>query len=248
VKSPLGTAFAVLVGLTSLSCADEEANFAVRYAPGFASNGNAISVFGVFRDGRMSPEAWDEVGPRFSAALHEHLCEVAIDAALRSSNAALYTAVDDAARDEGITDPLLDKFAPGAMGDSILVIIVAGHVRQAKDGGGGGSGAATAAPAMRGGGGGRGRRSGSGSPRPSNGGVGHHGSENDVLQISASLFSRLKHESVALVSMSYKGASEAEALAKFSEKLAAAFPGATCRGWKPDMRPNQDDLRHLPER
>src|SRR3954454_4399712 len=52
-------ALAFIVGL-ALSCAPDGPKFAVNYAPGFVKDGLNISVFGVFRDGRVNPEAWDE--------------------------------------------------------------------------------------------------------------------------------------------------------------------------------------------
>ncbi len=85
------------------------------------------------------------------------------------------------------------------------------------------------------GGGGRGGRRGGPNPR-SNPAPSHHGShDKNVLVISASLFSKREHESVAMVAMTYTGTSEEEAIASFLEKLATAFPGATCAGWNPEL-------------
>jgi hypothetical protein len=210
----------------SASCASDGPSFVVNYAPGFVRDGASVSVLGIFRDGRMSPEAWDELGPRFSAALHKDECDVAIGTRLRAQQPAVFAAFDASARAEGITDELLDKVAPAAAGDSVLVIIVAGRVRGAKDAGKG-----SGAPAVSTGAGGRAGRRGGPTPRsapaPS-----HHGAhDTNVLEISASLFSKRQHESVAMVAMTYTGTSEEEALARFVEKLAAAFPGAVCAGW-----------------
>jgi hypothetical protein len=241
VKLAIGMAALLALGLASSACGEEDINFAVRYAPGYTNTGNAISIFGIFKDGRMSPEAWDELGPRFSRAFREASCETAISSDLRRRDLALFTAVDDAGREEGITDPLLDRFAPAAVGTSILVITIAGHAPKAKD-------ALHSATRSQMGGMGRGGspgRSRGQAPRdPDRRKVGRPG---DVFEISASLFSSPQHQSVAQVSMAYKGASEEEALAKFVEKLAAAFPGAACRGWRPEALPTEDAIRHLPQ-
>ena len=236
MKLAIGVAALLAFGLASSACGEEEMNFAVKYAPGYSNTANTISVFGIFKDGRMSPEAWEELGPRFSTAFHDTSCEAVISSELRRSSVALYGAVDDAGREEGITDPLLDRFAPAAIGNSILVITISGHAPKAKDA----RHAATRSQIGRGGG--RGRRG----PAPRNPGGRSRAASNDVFEISASLFSSPQHQSVALVSMSYTGASEEEALAKFIAKLGAAFPGAACRGWRSEALPNEDALRHLP--
>jgi hypothetical protein len=217
----------LLVALAS--CADDGPRFSVNYAPGFVKDGLSISVLGVFRDGRMSPEAWDELGPRFSAALHREECDVAMSTRLRAQQPAVFTDFDRVAREDGITDELLDRVAPTAAGDSILVLTVAGRPPGAKDGGaGGGSASAPALSTTGRGGRGGGRRGGAPRSAPSHP---HHGPDTNVFEISASLFSKRQHQSVAMVAMTYTGSSEEEAIARFVEKLAAAFPGAVCAGW-----------------
>jgi hypothetical protein len=235
VKLAIGAATLLALGLAAGACAEEDLSFAVKYAPGYSNVATSVSVFGIFKDGRMSPEAWDELGPRFSRALRATSCDAAISSELRRSGAALYGAVDDASREEGITEPMLDRFAPAAIGNSILVITISGHAPKAKDA----RHAATRSQMGRGGG--RGRRS-----APRNPGGRGPASSNDVFEVSASLYSGPQHQSVALVAMSYTGASEEEALAKFIAKLGATFPGATCAGWKAEALPTEDAIRHLP--
>ncbi len=247
MKLAFGVLAVLALGLAASACGDEDINFAVKYAPGFSNAGNAVSIFGIFKDGRMSPDTWEELGPRFSSAFHSPLCEIAISSELRRSNLPLFSAVDDGAREEGITDPMLDRFAPAAAGSSILVITIAGHAPKAKPDALHAAGAAATRSQM-GGGMGRGGAVGrqnryqgpSGSTRK------HGGNENDVYEISASLYSSAQHQSVAIVSMAYKGASEQEALGKFVAKLGASFPGATCTPWKPEALPTEDAIRHLP--
>jgi hypothetical protein len=238
---------AVLAALlaTAASCADDGPKFSVNYAPGFVKDGVQISVLGVFRDGRMNPEAWDELGPRFSAALHKEECDVAVGTRLRAQQSAVFAAFDAVARAEGITDELLDKLAPAASGDSILVVTVAGRPPGAKDGG---AGASSSAPQLSttGRGGGRGGRRG-GAPRSSAPHTHHGGPDTNVFEISASLFSKRQHQSVAMVAMTYTGSSEEEAIAKFVEKLASAFPGAVCTGWNADLGLDVAAIRQLGE-
>ncbi len=227
MRTPL-LAIAALV-LSLLSCADDNPKLSVSYAPGFKPDGHSISVFGVFRDGRINPEAWDDLGPRISSALHKPSCDIAMSNGLRALHASVYNAVDGVARRDGVTDELLAKLEPAAAGDSILVITVAGRVSNAKDGGVGGavSETTTTAAMQRMGGG----RRGGGAPQ-------HHTPpprSGNALEITASLYSKRQHESVAMVSMTYVGSSEQEAIAKLTEKLASTFPGATCAGWNEDL-------------
>jgi hypothetical protein len=238
VKLAIAVAARLGFGLASSACAEVDMSVAVKYAPGYSNSASSVSVFGIFKDGRMSPEAWDELGPRLSGVFHGTSCEAAVNGALRRSSPALYGAVDDASREEGITEPMLDRFAPAALGNSIVVITISGHAPKAKDA----RHAAVRSPMGMGRGGGRGRRGAA----PRNPGGRGPGSSNDVFEISASLFSSPQHQSVALVTMSYTGASEDEALAKFIAKLGATFPGATCAGWKADALPSEDAIRHLP--
>jgi hypothetical protein len=228
-------ALAALVGL--LSCAEDGPRLTVNYAPGFVREGVTMSVLGIFRDGRMNVEAWDQLGPRFSATLHKDTCEVAISAGLRAMQPAVFAAVDHHARAEGITDELLDKLAPAANGDSILVITVAGRPPKGKDGGASDSTVTASTPRGLGRAGGR----GGGAPPPAG------PRDTNVFEVSASLFSKRQHQSVAMVAMTYAGPSEEEAIARFLEKLGASFPGATCAGWNPDLGVDAEAIKRLAE-
>ena len=233
-----------LLALSAVSCGDEEAKLSVNYAPGFVPDGKAISVFGVFKDGRLSPEAWDDVGKRFSAALKSREpCDVAISNGLRVSTPILFGTLDDVARAEGITDELLEKLAPSALGDSILVITISGRTPRSRDAGLGPNMLGDPVTLNQGRMGGGGRRGGV--PQTSTGGRPTHQGQPNVFEITASLFSIHEHKAVALVAMSYTGASEDDAYAKFTAKLAASFPGATCRGWNPDVKIDEEAIRKL---
>jgi hypothetical protein len=83
-------------------CANEEAHFDVRYAPGFAQRGVSSSIFGLFKDGQMSVDAWDEVAPKLLPSLGGRACEIAYGRALLRTHRALADAVDDYARSERI--------------------------------------------------------------------------------------------------------------------------------------------------
>src|SRR5260221_8231220 len=148
-----------LMLLMVASCADEKTHFDVRYAPGFERRGVSLSVLGVFKDGRLNPEAWDEVLPKLSPALGSNPCPAAFGPALFRTNAAFAEAVDDYTMANGMTDELLDEFAPAAKGDLILTLVTAGASTLAGDAGPPPSSTPQPPPQMRARGGrGRGRR------------------------------------------------------------------------------------------
>jgi hypothetical protein len=218
-------AIAVAFALGATSCEDS-AQFSVKYAPGFAEGRTTISVFGVFRDGRMNADTWTQIGGPLSASFGEGRCDAAYGEALARANPDLYAAVDEEARSNGITDDLLARVAGDALGDVIMIISVHGRagLPAAEPAGSDPPPVGNTRPSMRGGGAGgargRGRRL-----TPASG-------AGNTLEISASLFDVRQRRSVAKVSMRYLGASIDDALVKFAQRLGTIVPGSTCRGWK----------------
>lgn len=168
-------ALASALGLATGSCGDPNASFTTKLASDFPPSGHTVSVFGVFKEGRMSPEAWGDLGGKLSAAFAGTACAAEYSDELLASNAPLSSAIDDYARANGIGDELLDAVAPAATGDLVVVFTIAGKVAAA--GGpmidGGTAGMAPTAPntMMRGGTGFRGQHAG----QPGFGGPGGYG-------------------------------------------------------------------------
>jgi len=220
-------------------CSGHEAVYATTFAPDFSPAHHTVSVLGVYKDGRMSSEAWDAIAARMSRALGAAKCESAYAESTTSPNHALWAAIDEYTQANGPTDDLLAKIAPAARGDLVLVVIVAGKVptpekikvqdEQAPGPQGNMGG--------RGGGGGLGGMRSGGSRRP------FRAEPVDRLDLSASLFSVPKVASVALVELEYSGESADDAVAKFSAKLAASLPGATCAGWNWDAKIDPEAIR-----
>jgi hypothetical protein len=225
---------AALWCVAGAACTSDQTHFDIRYAPEFKSAGLSVSIFGVFKDGRMSPEAWDDLGPKLSPALGAKACDVAYGSVLVRSKPTLAAAVDDYARANGVTDDLIEQFAPMANGDAILVITMAGETSLPTDAGT----EPSPAPAMprSGGRGGRGRHSTSGAPRDR-----HRTTESNTLEISASVFSIRLHRPLALISMTYSGTRRDDAIDGFRRKLETSMPGAVCAGW--DRAIEVDDQR-----
>lgn len=211
------------------ACASDDAQFNVKYAPDYAKAGS-VSVFGIFKDGRMSPEAWDEVGAR----LMKKKCDSAYGPDMVANRPTLSDSIDDYARANGITDDLLAELAPLAKGDTILVVTIAGHPAKLLQTEGG---APRAAPIVRGGG----RRM-----RPTSVGA-TTVSDGNVFEMSASLYSVLQRRSVALLSMTYYGRDVEVALGRFADRLAEAIPGTPCLGWSWEATIDETKIRKMAE-
>ena len=208
-------------------------------------------MFGVFRDGQMSSEAWGSIASRISPALGSPRCDAAYSEPIVSSNGPLWSAVEDYARDNGPTDELLAQVAPAANGDLILVLTVAGRVPTHAPASTGGASMSTSAPSMGGRGGMGGGRGGGGGAGMS-GNRGPHDSSSsrgsaDALDLSASLFSVSAGRSVALVAMEYSGASADEAVSEFAARLGQTLHGATCAGWNWDAKLDVGHIRQIGE-
>lgn len=212
------------VSLVFVACSDE-AQFTTRFASDFAHANHAVSVLGVFRDGRMSSDAWDVVGPPLSAPFGK-TCETAYGA-LIGTTPGLSSAIDDYVRANGPGDDLLEQLAPAATGDLILVFTIAGHIvsRTAPTDSGavstGAPGASMSGGKYRGphqaGGTGRGMPTGT--------------STNAALEVSVSIYSVATHRSVGLIALGYDGVSLTEALSRMANRLGLALPQSRCAGW-----------------
>jgi hypothetical protein len=221
-----------------------EAVYATTFAPDFSPPHHVVSVFGVFKDGKMSSEAWDAIAPSISRSLGAASCEAAYSESAASPNSALWSAVDEYTLANGPTDDLLAKIAPAARGDLVLVVIVAGKLPtpekiRVQDEGQNRRSTGSLGPkgGAMGGGAGLSRNSGPTFRAPA------APAAVDRLDLSASLFSVPKTASVALVALAYSGESVDEAMAGFTAKLASALPGATCTGWNWEAKIDPEAIR-----
>lgn len=241
--------FPALVVLLS-ACTEDGARFATQFASNTAPVRPSVSVLGVYKDGRMSSEDWEEtLGPRLSPSLGLPSCEAAYGSALLAKNPSLGAAIDDYARADGPGDDLLGLLTPAAKGDFIVVIAVAGRVpppsaKSTSDGpmsggtpaiGGRGRGGMGGAGGMGGGGGGM------SSPRGREGG-------RSTLELSASLYSVRERRSVGLIAMQYDGVSFDDAVAKFAQKLTTTLPATTCAGWNWEAAIDPEKIRAAKDR
>jgi hypothetical protein len=209
------------------ACGSTDASFTSRLASDFAPARHVVSVLGAYRDGQMSADTWNLIGPKISPSLGAANCDAAYAFALVSTHGAVSSAIDDYTRSNGPTDDLLAQLAPAAKGDLILVLTLAGRVRShSNDAESPASVSGT--PAIGGRGSAGGARGGAIAPSRREP---RSARETDAFEMSASLFSIALRRSVALVAMQYSGASADEAVAQFAAKLARVLPAATCAGW-----------------
>jgi hypothetical protein len=180
-------------------------------------------VVGLYKDGRLNQDAWEQLGARFSAPFGS-TCEAFYGAKLNMKAPALGSAVDDFARQNGVSDGLLDELAPMATGDALLLVTMAGPTPHATTSSTA-SAPMSAPPPARGGG--RMGRAGStlGGPRRM---------EPDAFELSALLFSKSEHRSITRVALRYTGASFDEAVAKLTERMGTELHGMTCGAWSFD--------------
>ncbi len=210
-----------------------KAQISTSFASDFVPAHHSISVFGVFKDGRMSSESWGSLGPRITPALGGGHCDPAYGEPVIAGNRDLAAAIEDYASANGPTDDLLAQLAPAARGDLILVVTAAGKL-----------------PAQR-------RVSVQDQPQQHGAGPAYkaqrgHQTLNkqfdpNVLELSAQLFSVAQGRSVAVVDLQYTGDSIDEAVAKFTTQLALSLPGSTCTGWDTEAKLDPDKIRKLGE-
>ncbi len=236
MRRPLvGIVRTVLIASAALVACGGDTSFDVRYAPTYAPP-RTVSVFGIFKDGRMNPESWDALGARFSAPLGGSSCEIAIGPRLVEASPSLVATLDDTTRASGVTDEILAEFAPMAKSDLIVLFTIAGRPPQPIP-----AGAVGRAPpsSNRFATGQRGRSGTPSSPSAA------RRIDRNVFEISASLYSVRTRESVGVIGMAYQGQSIEDAFRKFTEKLAAELPGTRCVGWDFAVAIDEEKLRAL---
>lgn len=262
VQTTRGVCWGQLAICVVAACAtsgEGQPQFSVTRTPDFAKSGT-VSVFGIFRNGRLSPESWDDLGASLSAPFSQTACEAAYTNTLANANPSLTSAVDDYAKENGVSDELLDRFAPLAKGDTIMTIAINGEPARPKADAGAGKASkpATArSPSGQGHYGGPGGGPGGGRGMGRGGGFGRGGfggrsqpserrkPERDAWEVSASFFSVRLHHSVSQVSMIYSGQNLEGALKAFLGRLGVEMPDVPCRGWNWSVQVDGDSLRKM---
>jgi len=204
-----------------------KAQMSVQYAAGFQPARHKVSIFGVYKDGRMSSEAWGGIAPGVTKALGGKYCDAVYGTPVFPAD--LTKTIDEYATSNGPTDDLLGQIAPAATGDLVMVLTVAGHLpvpikvsvqdqpQQVRPGGAYGA---------------RGQ---------------HRGKDLDLneLQLAAQVFSVAEGKTVAVVNLDYTGQSVDEAWTTFTAQIGESLPGSECTGWRADAKLDADRIRAL---
>jgi hypothetical protein len=198
------------IALSAMGCGGGAPEVQSAHSATFTPTGT-MSVLGIYKDGRMSPESWNDLG---SALLPRDGCAAEFDETFPKEHAPLAGAVDDYVRANGVTDALLAQLAPLAKGDTILVLVVAGHAPRR-------TGPTIVTPKVRP----PGMRTMPASPYNYT-----RQTDGSRFDLSASLYSLREHKSIAQVSMSYGGQDVNAALKAFADRLGEELP-MTCAPW-----------------
>ena len=207
--------------LPIVACAGSDAEFHVRFPPDAPRSVANVSVLGVYKDGRLAPEAWETLGAPLTSML-SGACSPGFDDALAVKDLSLSSAIDDYSRANGPTDGLLDAIAPAARGDAILVFSVSGHPPHQKTSLNGDQGTPINAGPMSA----PGRRSRGMAPSAFS-----VTRTNNAYEISASIYSPSQHRQLGFVGMTYTGESTEEAMKAFVERMKSELPRDVCAGW-----------------
>jgi hypothetical protein len=221
------------LAIVTAACGDD--SFHVQHAAEFPKGGGAtLSVFGVYKDGRLAPEGWDPLRTHLTPLFGATTCEPGYPDILTPSGAPVLQAVDDYSRANGVTDELLDRLSASAKGDLVLLITETGrpgvHVDNSN------APASSGPPTLRAGG----RRGGATQAGPKK-----PVPEASTFEMVGLVFSVHAHKTVAAIRMTYAGASMDDALQAFMERLGSELPRSTCAGWKSDLHLEVGDVRRL---
>jgi len=226
----------------------------------------SVSVFGIFRNGRMSPEAWEDFGKALSTPFSQGICQAVYDVVFTDANPELATTIDGYTRENGVSDELLATFAPLARGDTILVVAIDGQLpkpaaasaekptKPAQDPtssgqGNGGSGASQGgvpggSRGMGRGGGGMGRGGMGGRRAPSTPGQPAK-PDRGSWELTAFFYSVRRHHVTRQVDLTQQGQDIDGDISLFAAKLGTEIPNVPCRGWDRNVRVDSDSVRKL---
>ncbi len=219
------TGLGISLALFLSACGEASARFDVKHEPDFPPSKPTVSVFGVFRNGRLDAEVSGQVGPRLAAALGQRSCGVAYGGVLSREDPEFTATLEEHAQTDGVTDELLEKVAPLAGGELILVLSMQGEAKVRSlsvaeiNGNTGPQASMRGAPMRR-------------AYVPSR----MRGLSAPGLAVKATLYSVKQRRSVARVTMSYDGPTMDDAINRLAAELGQVLPGASCQPWRVDVK------------
>jgi hypothetical protein len=233
MRTSLAT-LALFLSLACAACGDD--SFSVQHAAEFPrAPGAHVSIFGVFKDGRLAPEAWDPLRVHLTPLFGAVACEPGYPDVVTPSGTPVLQAVDDYSRANGVTDELLDRLSVAAKGDFVLLLTETGRPGVHAEGADAPS-PSSGPPSLRTGG-----RHGGPGPSQTRRPV----AEAPTFEAVALLFSVHAHKTVGAIRMSYSGSSFDDAMQALFARLGQELPGAVCEGWKGGLHLDVSDIKKL---
>ena len=224
----IGTFFLLITSSCAAACGSSGPQFHASRAPEYA-RGTTVSVFGVFKDGRMNPDLWNELG---GTLLPLGACPVGYSADLVSRNRDLASAIDDYVRANGVTDALLEQWGTLAKADAILLFTIAGHPPVQ-------NGPTVVTEKVRP----PGMMTKSASPYDV-----HRPTDGSVFQVTASVYSIRARRPIAQLDMTYSDRDVDGAVREFGRRMSTELAIAACAGWSADASGlDPEKIRELKE-
>lgn len=226
---------ASIAGLTC-ACGEAGVYYDVKFAPGYAPGPTTVSVLGVFQDGRMSNEMWNEVDARLAPVLGQPSCEAIWGEAFRRAQPDLFDQLDRTSQADGVTEEMLDRFSEAAQGEAIMVISL--HIRRTAA-----QGATSGVDPMAGSqrnpysatGPMPGQRRGQQGMTPVRpGAIRPDRWQGQEIRLAATLYSAKQHAPMGRIILNYLGTNVDDATRRFVRKIGETLPGSVCKGWKMD--------------
>ncbi len=201
------------VALVALSaCASGDAGVRFNVASGYVVTPTSASVFGVFHDGRLDEHAWDSYSRAVSS--FGRTCDARYTHTWISAHEDEAKSIADDARQNGFSDDLFAKASAGAKGDAVLLLVVAGKPPVVL------SREVRARPTNPG-----------QMTKPASTTYVHTVTDGNAFEITATIYSRTEHRSIAELDVTYDGQDLDEAMERFATAFAKSFPNWTCAGW-----------------
>jgi hypothetical protein len=182
-----------------------------------SAHGLRVSVLGVYRDGKLTPEAWD-LGAALVQPIGGASCDLFYSSTLVAMHPDLAAAIDAYARANGVAEALLGALAPATASDAILLVEISGHPPKVLR-------TETRLRPVN-----PGQRTKPASPYET-----HTITDGASFDVDVSAYSVAEHKIIAELAMRYTGKDTDAAMQAFTTRLARTFPGWTCAGWKPDV-------------
>jgi hypothetical protein len=176
-----------------------------------------VAVLGIYHDGRMAADEWNELGRSLVGALGEPSCGIFYSSALPAAHPDIAAAIDKHARAVGVTDALFEALAPATGADAIVLVELSGHTPRVLR--------TETTP----------RLMNLTMAKPASSYQTHVVTDGSAIDVAVSAFSTREHKIVARLAMRYTGNDAKGALRAFGDRFAKEFPSWRCAAWRSEL-------------